>query len=74
MALSEEKLRVIGTRVAIERTRLGLTQGCLAAMLGLTSHSHISRVECGKKTPSLSMLDALSEIFEVEMNYFFTKL
>ncbi|MBR0403820.1 MAG: helix-turn-helix transcriptional regulator [Eggerthellaceae bacterium] len=43
-------------------------------MLGLTSHSHISRVECGKKTPSLNMLDALSEIFGVEMNYFFTKL
>lgn len=74
MKLSEKELMVIGARISTERKRQGLTQRRLATMLGYTSHSYLSNVERGKKKPSLNMLCELSEIFEVELEYFLTEL
>lgn len=74
MKFSEENLQAIGARISEERKRQGLSQDSLAAMLGYTSHTHISNVERGKKTPNLKMLCKLSEIFELEIDYFLTNL
>ncbi len=74
MKLSEKELMAIGARISTERKRQGLTQCRLATMLGYTGHSYLSNVERGKKKPSLNMLYGLSEIFEVEVDYFLTKL
>ena len=74
MKIDEKDLRTIGANVRAERKRQGLSQDRLATMLGYTSHTFLSNVENGKKKPSLSMLFKLSEIFEVDINYFFTKI
>ena len=73
MKFNKEKLQVIGARISEERKRQKLSQGSLATMLGYTSHSYISNVENGKKPPSLKMLCNLSEIFEVDIDYFWSE-
>ena len=73
MKLSKTTIKDIGTEIAKERNRQEMTQTCLAYMLGYTSHSYISMIECGKRIPSLTLLCKLIEIFEVEINYSITR-
>ena len=71
MELNEKRLRTIGHAIATERNRQGLSQETLAAMVGLTSHSHLSRVECGQKPPSMDLIFSLADALGVEVHYFF---
>ena len=74
MDVNESQLKNIGPALARERKRRGMTQSQLAYMLGYTNHSHISNIERGKKIPNLSTLEKLTIIFDVDINYFLTKI
>lgn len=50
------------------RLERGLTQQELADMVGLTKVT-ISQYETGKRKPSFEMIEALADVFHVDMNY-----
>lgn len=50
-------------RLRIER---GLSQEELASRLDMSSHAHISRLESGKKQPTLDMVFRLADALDVE--------
>lgn len=50
-------------RLRIER---GLSQEELALRLDMSSHAHISRLESGKKQPTLDMVFRLADALDVE--------
>ena len=50
-------------RLRIER---GLSQEELASRLDMSSHAHISRLESGKKQPTLDMVFRLADALGVE--------
>ena len=50
-------------RLRIER---GLSQEELASRLNMSSHAHISRLESGKKQPTLDMVFRLADALNVE--------
>lgn len=50
------------------RLERGLTQQELANMVGLTKVT-ISQYETGKRKPSFEMIEALADVFHVDMNY-----
>ncbi len=74
MALSEERKKAIGYRIAAARVQKGMSQDEVAVVLGYTSHAHVSRLESGERTPNLETLFTLSDLFGVKINYFFTDL
>lgn len=68
------RLREIGIAIARERVAQGLTQDELSHMIGNTNHSHLSRIESGKKTPSLNTIFDIADALGKDVNYFFTKI
>ena len=50
------------------RKERGMTQQELADMIGLTKVT-ISQYETGKRKPSFEMIEALADVFHVDMNY-----
>jgi transcriptional regulator with XRE-family HTH domain len=54
-------LHQFGTKLRELRTQQGLKMNQLAAQLGLTSHSHLSHLESGRKEPSLTLVLQLAE-------------
>ena len=50
------------------RLERGMTQQELANMVGLTKVT-ISQYETGKRKPSFEMIEALADVFHVDMNY-----
>ena len=64
--LLNEKSRQMGAKVKYYRTLGGMNQTILANKLGIT-YQHLSRIECGKQTPSFSLLIALAEELHVDM-------
>lgn len=50
-------------RLRLER---GLSQEELAERAGMASHAHISRLESGRKQPTVEMLFRLADALEVE--------
>jgi DNA-binding XRE family transcriptional regulator len=54
-----------GTRLRELRMQHGLKMNQLAAQLGLTSHSHLSHLEAGRKEPSLTLVLQLADRFGV---------
>jgi transcriptional regulator with XRE-family HTH domain len=58
-------LHQFGTRLRELRTQHGLKMNQLAAQLGLTSHSHLSHLEAGRKEPSLTLVLQLADRFGV---------
>ena len=50
-------------RLRIER---GLSQEELALRLAMSSHAHLSRLESGKKQPTLDMVFRLADALDVE--------
>jgi transcriptional regulator with XRE-family HTH domain len=61
----------IGNHVRARRIALGLSQNDLARELGV-SHQHVSRIELGDVTPSLTMLLSLSKKLGVSTDYLLT--
>ena len=64
--LLHEKTRQLGAKIKYYRTLEGINQTILANKLGIT-YQHLSRIECGKQTPSFSLLIALAEELHVDM-------
>ena len=54
-----------GEKLKTLRTHKGLTLVDLAPQLGLKSHSYLSELEGGRKTPTAEMVLRVSEIFGV---------
>ena len=74
MEAKRKRLKSIGYALARERKRQGLTQTQLAAMVGISGHAYISRIENGKKAPSLDRIFQLADALDVSVNYFFTEI
>jgi len=56
-----EKLRTL-------RKQRGMTLKELATALGLTTHSHLSNIETGRKQPSLELAIKIADLFEVAVD------
>jgi transcriptional regulator with XRE-family HTH domain len=54
-----------GEKVRTLRERRGLTVRQLAALLEISSHSHVVLIESSKRKPSVEMLLKLMEVFKV---------
>lgn len=74
MEAKEERLRVLGSAIARMRENRGLSQAELARRLGYTNHAHLSRVESGKKAPSIEMLFEIADALDVHLSCFFAGL
>ena len=59
----------IGELLARLRKERGMTQQELADKIGLTTKVTISQYETGKRKPSFEMIEALADVFHVDMNY-----
>jgi transcriptional regulator with XRE-family HTH domain len=62
----QERCRLLGAKVKYYRTIAGMNQTALAKKLGI-SYQYLSRIECGKQSPSFPLLVALAEELRVEM-------
>lgn len=60
-----------GHRVKKLREQQGFTQEALATHLNVT-FTHISRVECGNRVPSVDIMIELAELFHVSLDYLIT--
>lgn len=60
-----------GHRVKTLREQHGLTQEALAVRLNV-NFTHISRVECGNRVPSIDIMIELAELFGVSLDYLIT--
>ena len=74
MEMNRKRLKALGCTIAYERSRQNMTQHELAKRVGLADHSHISRIECGRKQPSLALLLDIAEVLDVNVNRLFTRL
>lgn len=63
--------RMLGARIAELRASVGLTQEKLAWEAGLNSKGFLSRIESGKRVPSLSTLEQLARRLGVEVRDLF---
>lgn len=65
-------MKEFGERLKELRTEKGITQKELAAILNVSGNA-VHCWECDKQEPSMSMLLALSEYFEVSLDFLFGK-
>ena len=68
------RLREIGIAISRERVEQGLTQEELSHMIGKTNHAHLSRIESGKKAPSLDIIFDIADALDKDVRYFFTEI
>jgi transcriptional regulator with XRE-family HTH domain len=61
--------RCFHTKLRHLRHRQGSTQAQLARQLGLTSHTHISHLESGRKSPSLDLVLRVARYFGITTDY-----
>ena len=64
---------VLGKRIELERTRLGLNQIELARKLNLSSSASISQYESGDRMPSDDIKLKMAEIFDCSVDYLLGK-
>ena len=62
-----EKCRLLGAKVKYYRTIHGMNQTVLAEKLGI-SYQYLSRIECGKQSPSFLLLVQLAEELDVDVS------
>ena len=65
-------MTTIGQRIKELRTRHGQTQDEFARLVGL-SRSYVSMIECGKREPDSDTLEAIADLYNVDMNYLYGK-
>jgi transcriptional regulator with XRE-family HTH domain len=61
--------RLFGEKLRYLRLTRGMTQIDLAQRIGLGSQGHISRMEAGKKSPSLGLVLSIASVFDVMVDY-----
>ena len=64
-------LITLGQKLARLRQTRGVSSSQLAAKIGI-SRGYLSRIENGRQVPSIVILDAIGQLFEVGLDYFFT--
>lgn len=64
---------ILGKRIELERTRLGLNQIDLAKRLNLASSASISQYESGDRIPSDDIKLKMCEIFNCSLDYLMGK-
>lgn len=64
---------ILGRRIELERTRLGLNQIELAKKLNLSSSASISQYESGERTPSDDIKLKMADIFGCTIDYLLGK-
>jgi transcriptional regulator with XRE-family HTH domain len=64
---------ILGKRIELERTRLGLNQIELAKKLNLSSSASISQYEKGDRVPSDDIKLKMAEIFNCSLDYLLGK-
>jgi len=64
-------VRHVSSRIRQLRQQSGYTLEELGARLGMKGHS-VWRIETGRRTPSLELIEKLTEIYGVRPDYFFT--
>lgn len=64
---------ILGKRIELERTRLGLNQIELAKKLNLSSSASISQYESGDRVPSDDIKLKMCEIFDCSLDYLLGK-
>lgn len=57
--------RLLGVKIRHLRRRYRLTQTDVAQRLSLATHSHVSHLETGTKTPSLSLILKIADLFGI---------
>lgn len=62
----------IGEKIKKLRNRKGISMRELGDNLGV-SHAHISKLESGINSPSVDLLEKLSDFFNIDLSYFFAK-
>lgn len=62
----------LGRAIKALRTKQGITQDDLAEKLGV-KRSAVGNWEQGTRTPDMEQLEAIADIFNVDMNYFSEK-
>ena len=62
----KEKCRLLGAKIKYYRTIAGMNQTALAIKLGI-SYQYLSRIECGKQSPSFPLLVSLAEELQVDL-------
>lgn len=70
---STDAAATLAANVLRARTDLGLTQGELAAKLGLSDDMAISRWERGKHKPTLTNLTGLASLRGVDVAWFYVE-
>lgn len=68
MTQDNETRKIIANRIAIARDRAGLTQNQLAKLLSIPRPS-VVEIEAGNRKVSAEELIAMSDIFEVDINW-----
>lgn len=63
--MTERRHRFYGRAIGQRRTELGLSQLELAQRIGAADGGHISRLESGKYTPSITLLADLARALEL---------
>jgi transcriptional regulator with XRE-family HTH domain len=63
-------LVALGQKLATLRERRGMSASSLAEKIGI-SRGYLSRLENGWQVPSIVVLDAIGQFFEVGLDYFF---
>lgn len=71
---NEERIRKLGAAIARCRESEGISQNALSRMLGYDSHAHLSRIETGKRAPSVELLFEIADALDTKVSYFFTDL
>jgi len=61
----ESMSRLLGVKIRHLRRRYRLTQTDVAQRLSLATHSHVSHLETGTKTPSLSLVLKIANLFGI---------
>lgn len=64
---------ILGKRIELERTRLGINQIELAKKLNLSSSASISQYESGERTPSDDIKIKMAELFNCTLDYLMGK-
>ena len=63
----KEKCRLLGAKIKYYRTIAGMNQTALAIKLGI-SYQYLSRIECGKQSPSFPLLVSLAEELHIDLS------
>jgi transcriptional regulator with XRE-family HTH domain len=69
LKMSAQKM-LLGARIKELRKRVGLSQDQLAEKVGIES-KYLSRIEVGKRYPSLDALERIADSLQVEMKELF---